>query len=215
MSHSCGHHHSTVFDGQDPSFRRALWLVITINALMFLLEIGAGHVAGSQALLADALDFLGDSLTYGLSLAVIGMAAAVRTRAALVKATSLVLMGGWVLLSTVYQVFILQTPEAFTMGVVAILALAANLLSVLLLYRWRNGDANIRSVWLCSRNDAIGNIAVMGAALGVFGTGTAWPDLAVAAVMSGLFLSSSLQIFRHALSELRGGHVGHNHAEDH
>lgn len=214
MSDHC-HHHEITFTGNDPVFRQALILVIMINAGMFFLEIGAGHWASSQALLADALDFFADALTYGLSLAVIGMSLAVRTRAARIKAFSLVLMGAYVLLSTVYQVFILAVPEAFVMGSVAIAALTANILSVALLYRWRDGDANIRSVWLCSRNDALGNIAVFAAALGVFGTGTAWPDLIVATIMAGLFLQSSMRIFRQARREMAHGIDADDHPHHH
>ena len=163
----------------------------------------AGHVAASQALQADALDFLGDTLTYGLSLAVIGMAPLVRARAALLKGISLSLMGLWVLGCTVWRVFVVGVPEAQIMGVIGILALAANVASVLLLMRYKDGDANVRSVWLCSRNDAIGNIAVVAAAAGVWGTGTGWPDLIVAALMATLFLTSSVQIIRQSRDEMR------------
>jgi len=190
------------FDGATPRYRRALWAVITINAAMFVIELIAGMTARSQALQADALDFLGDSLTYGLSLAVIGTSLRVRARAALFKGISLSLMGLWVFAATAYRVLVLGVPEAAVMGLVGFLALAANLASVLILMSYRNGDANVRSVWLCSRNDAIGNVAVMCAAAAVWMTGTAWPDLIVAAVMAGLFLYSSAQIIRHALGEL-------------
>jgi len=191
------------FDGLSPGFRRALWAVIAINAVMFAVEMTAGALAGSQALKADALDFLGDTLTYGMSLYVIGMALGVRATAALLKGLSLAAMGLWVLGATAYQVLVLGTPDAPVMGAVGFLALVANLASVLILVRYKDGDANVRSVWLCSRNDAIGNVAVMVAAGGVFLTGTAWPDLIVAALMAGLFLSSALQIVRQALDERR------------
>ena len=181
--------------------------MIAINASMFIVEMGAGALAGSQALQADALDFLGDSLTYGISLAVIGAALRVRAWAAFAKGLSLTLMGLWVFGSTAYHVLILGIPRAEIMGVVGFLALAANVASVLLLARYKDGDANVRSVWLCSRNDAIGNVAVMIAALGVWGTATKWPDLIVAAIMAGLFLWSSLQILRQSLRELRIGQV--------
>ena len=193
------------FDGASRRFRRVLWAVIAINATMFLVEITAGTLAGSQALQADALDFLGDSLTYGLSLFVIGMSLRARARAALVKGVSLGAMGLWVLGGTAYQVFVLGVPRAEIMGVVGLLALAANLASVGLLLRYREGDANVRSVWLCSRNDAIGNLAVMAAASGVWVTRTGWPDLIVAAIMAGLFLWSAAQITRQALQEYRHG----------
>lgn len=177
--------------------------MIAINAIMFGVEMGAGHMARSQALQADALDFLGDALTYGLSLAVIGASVRVRTNAALFKAVSLLLMGLWVMGSTVYRVFYVGVPEAQIMGVIGFLALAANLASVALLVRYKDGDANVRSVWLYSRNDAIGNVAVMLAAAGVWGTTSGWPDLLVAGIMGGLFLTSATQIFRQAVEERR------------
>ena len=190
-----------VFDEVDPRYKRGLWTVIGVNAAMFAAEMAAGQVAGSQALKADALDFLGDTVTYGLSLAVIGASLRVRAGAALFKGLSLSAMAIWVFGSTVYQTLILGVPAAEVMGVIGFLALAANLLSVFLLRHYKDGDANVRSVWLCSRNDAIGNVAVMAAALGVWGTSTAWPDLFVAAVMAGIFLSSSMQILRQAWAE--------------
>jgi Co/Zn/Cd efflux system component len=161
----------------------------------------SSNIAGSQALMADALDFLGDTLTYGLSLAVIGASLKIRASAALFKGVSLSLMALWVFGSTAYQVLVLGVPSAQIMGLIGLLALAANLASVGLLMRYKDGDANVRSVWLCSRNDAIGNVVVMVAALGVWGSGSAWPDLAVAAVMAGLFLTSSVTILRQAFAE--------------
>ena len=194
-----------VFEGLSADYRRRLWVVIAINAAMFLIEMGGGALAGSQALQADALDFLGDAATYGLSLAVIGASIQVRSRAALLKGASLTVMGLWVLGATAYHVLVLGVPRAEVMGVIGFLALAANVASVLILLRYKDGDANVRSVWLCSRNDAIGNVAVMIAALGVWGTATRWPDLIVAAIMAALFLYSSVQILRQALAELRSG----------
>ena len=194
-------HGNPQFDGMDPRYRRILWTVIAINGLMFLVEMAAGQFAGSQALKADALDFLADTLTYGISLAVIGQSLALRSTAALAKGVSLTVMGLWVLGSTAYQVIVLGVPEAEVMGVIGSLALAANLASVLLLMKYKDGDANVRSVWLCSRNDAIGNIAVLGASGAVWWTASAWPDLLVAAAIAGLFLTSSVQILRQAWSE--------------
>jgi len=192
------------FDGVSGEFKRALWLVIAINATMFGVEIAAGVLSGSKALQADALDFLGDTATYGLSLYVIGMSLRARATAALIKGISLAAMGAWVLGSTVHQLVVLDgPPQAQVMGVVGFLALAANLASVLLLRRFKDGDANVRSVWLCSRNDAIGNIAVMLAALGVWYSGTAWPDLIVAILMAGLFFWSAVQIIHQAVNERR------------
>ena len=194
-------HHEPKFDGASRGFRRALWAVIAINAGMFVVEMAAGGFSGSQALQADALDFLGDTLTYGISLFVLGMSLQVRSMAALAKGVSLAAMGLWVLGSTIYQFWILGVPDAQVMGAVGFMALVANLLSVVVLMRYKDGDANVRSVWLCSRNDAIGNVAVMIAASGVFVSGTAWPDLVVAGLMATLFLWSSIQIIRQAFAE--------------
>jgi len=210
MSGCCGH--DAKFDGVSDDYKQRLWVVIALNATMFAVEMTAGHYAKSQALQADALDFFGDALTYGISLAVIGASIRARTNAALAKGLSLLLMGLWVFGSTVYRVFYVGVPEAEIMGIVGFFALLTNLASVLLLVRYKDGDANVRSVWLCSRNDAIGNVAVMFAALGVWGTATGWPDLIVASIMATLFLSSSFQIVRQALAERREA-TTHNHAE--
>jgi cation diffusion facilitator family transporter len=215
MSAACGH--NAVFEGISADYQRRLWLVIAINAAMFAVEMIAGQLAGSQALQADALDFFADAMTYGITLAVIGASLKIRASAALAKGASLFLMGLWVFGSTAYRVIYLGVPEAGVMGAVGFLALVANLASVLALMRYKDGDANVRSVWLCSRNDAIGNVAVMAAALGVWGTATGWPDVIVASLMAALFLSSSWQILRQGLREFRRG-VGHlhevqNHAE--
>lgn len=196
----CGE--SVRFEGQSAAYRRALWAVILINAVMFGVEMTAGAFAGSQALQADALDFLGDTLTYGISLAVIGRGLRVRARVALFKGASLAAVGAWVLGATLYRTLVHGVPDEIVMGTVGLLACAANLASVLILLRYRNGDANVRSVWLCSRNDAIGNLAVVGAALAVGLTASAWPDLLVATIMAGLFLHSASRIIHQALAEL-------------
>ena len=196
------------FEGLSPRYRRVLLAVVAINAVMFAVEMTAGTLAGAQALKADALDFLGDTLTYAMTLWAIGRPLAVRATAALVKGASLGLMGLWVFGSTLWQVMVAGVPDAPVMGVVGALACAANLASVLLLLRYREGDANVRSVWLCSRNDAIGNLAVVAAAGAVALTGTAWPDLAVAAAMAGLFLWSSAQIMAQALAERAEARAG-------
>lgn len=194
--------HEVGFDGLSAGFRRALLVVIAINAAMFLVETSSGYFATSMALRADALDFLGDTVTYGITLLVIGQPLSRRAGAALFKGASLALMGLWVLAATVYQALILDQPNALVMGSVGFLALAANLTSVLLLLRWRDGDANVRSVWLCSRNDAIANVAVIMAAAGVFSTKSAIPDLIVAAIIAALFLYSSVKIVVQARREL-------------
>ncbi len=191
------------FDGSSPAYRRVLWIVIAINAVMFVVEMAAGAAAGSKALQADALDFLGDTLTYGISLYVIGRSVRMRATAALMKGVSLAMMGVGVFGWTIYQTFVLGVPDAIVMSGVAFLAFAANVVSALLLLKFRDGDSNVRSVWLCSRNDAIGNVAVIVAAGVVMLTGSAWPDLIVAAAMAALFLQSSMKIIRQATTELR------------
>ncbi|WP_072391585.1 cation transporter [Hyphomicrobium sp. CS1GBMeth3] len=200
---SCGCCGTPTFDGMDPAYIRVLWAVIALNASMFVVEMAAGQMAGSQALQADALDFLGDTLTYGISVAVIGRTLALRSAAALAKGISLLLMGVFVFGSTIYHVLILGLPRAEVMGAIGFLALAANLASVVLLMRYKDGDANVRSVWLCSRNDAVGNVAVMLAAVGVWATASAWPDLIVAGIMAALFVNSATQILLQAWREWR------------
>ncbi len=190
------------FDGISAGFRRALIVVIAVNAAMFVVETSSGFYAESMALRADALDFLGDTLTYAITLLVIGQPLRRRAAAAMLKGASLALMGLWVFAATLYQALVLEHPNALVMGSVGLLALAANLASVLLLLRWRDGDANVRSVWLCSRNDAIANVAVILAAAGVFSVGNAVPDLIVASIIASLFLYSSVKIVAQARREL-------------
>lgn len=204
--HDHGHHHGHAHDLPDgpvpPGYRRVLWIALFANALMFLVEIAAGVSAGSLSLLADAIDFFGDAVNYGLSVAVLAMGAAARAKAALFKALTMILFGLGVLGRAAWMAFHGETPEPLTMGLVGALAFAANLGVAVLLYAYREGDANMRSVWLCTRNDAIGNLAVLLAALGVFGTGTRWPDLLVAAVMAALALTAGLSVVRQARGEL-------------
>lgn len=187
----------------DPRWRRALWIALGVNAGMFAVEMAAGAAADSRALQADALDFLGDAANYAISLLVAGMALAWRARAALAKGLTLVGLGGWVMITAILAALGGAAPEPELMGVIGALALAANTGVAIMLYRFRTGDANMRSVWICSRNDAVGNIAVMAAALGVFGTGTAWPDLIVAAILALLGISGGIQIVQQARFELR------------
>ena len=188
-----------------PQWRRALWIAFAVNAGFFLAEMGAGLAAGSSSLQADALDFFGDTANYAISLGVAGMALAVRARAALVKGGTLIVFALWVLGSTTWHALHGTLPQAEIMGVVGVAALFANGGVALMLYRFRTGDANMRSVWICSRNDAVGNVAVVLAALGVFGTGTGWPDVIVAAIMGGLGLWGGWQIVQQARHELRVG----------
>ena len=201
MSGACCGHDPTPAAG--PRYRRALWIALAVNAAMFALETTAGLHAASVSLLADAIDFLGDAANYGVSLAVLGLGLAWRARAALLKGLAMGAFGVAVLGRAAWTVAAGTVPEPLTMGLVGALALAANVGVAALLYRWRDGDANMRSVWLCSRNDAIGNLAVLAAAGGVLGTGSAWPDLAVAATMGVLALTASWSVVRQARGELR------------
>jgi len=186
----------------DPRWRRALWIALVANAAMFIVEMVTGIAADSRSLQADALDFFGDAANYAISLSVAGMALAWRAKAALVKAATMLGFGIWVIGYAIYGLIVGADPEPATMGLVGTLALATNVIVALMLFRFREGDANMRSVWICSRNDAIGNIAVLGAALGVFGTGQAWPDLLVASIMAGLAFWGSIEVFGQARREL-------------
>jgi Co/Zn/Cd efflux system component len=190
----------------DGTWRRVLWAVLAINAGMFAIEGAAGILSGSVALQADALDFMGDAANYGISLYAVSRSLRWRSGAALAKAAGMGLVGTWVLGQALYRVFVVGVPSAFTMGTIGTMALLANLACAFLLFRFRRGDADMRSVWLCSRNDVLGNLAVLLAASGVFATGTAWPDLAVAILMSSLYLMASAQVMRQALAERRAGH---------
>jgi Co/Zn/Cd efflux system component len=187
----------------NPAWRRALWIALAVNAGFFVAEIAAGAAAGSAALQADALDFFGDAANYAISLGVASMALAWRARAATAKGGTLIAFALWVLGSTAWHAFHGTLPRAEVMGIVGVAALIANGGVALMLYRFRVGDANMRSVWICSRNDAVGNSAVMLAAMGVFGTGTGWPDVIVAAIMGGLGLWGGWQIVRQGRGELR------------
>ena len=188
-----------------PRYRKVLWAALVVNAVMFAVEIVGGWQSGSVSLLADAVDFAGDAANYGISLVVLAMGLTWRTRAALLKGLSMAGFGLFVFGRTIWVAFSGVTPEPLTMGAIGLLALLANGLVALMLYAFRDGDANMRSVWLCSRNDAIGNVAVMLAAAGVLGTGQGWPDFVVAAIMAGLGLSSGSSVIRQAVQELKQG----------
>ena len=189
--------------GNAAAYRRVLWAVLAINAMMFLVEIGAGLAAGSASLQADALDFLGDAANYAISLIVVGMALRYRATAALAKGATMGLFGLWVIGTVVWHAVHSTLPSAFTMGAVGFAALAANAASFGLLWAYRGGDANMRSAWICTRNDVLGNLAVLLAALGVFGTGTGWPDIVVATIMAALALQGAAIVVRQSLAELR------------
>src|SRR5215467_1502668 len=205
-AHCCEHHHRPD-PGADPArqaaYRRVLWAVLAINAVMFTVEIGAGLAAGSASLQADALDFLGDAANYAISLFVVGMALRHRATAALAKGGTMGVFGLWVIATVLWHAAHGTLPSAFTMGAVGLAALAANAASFGLLWAYRGGDANMRSAWICTRNDVLGNLAVLLAAAGVFGTGTGWPDVIVATIMAGLALQGAWIVARQSLSELR------------
>jgi Co/Zn/Cd efflux system component len=200
----CGDHHNE----PDPkrisaAYRRVLWAVLAVNAAMFAVEIGAGLHAGSASLQADALDFLGDAANYGISLSVVGMALRYRASAALVKGITMGLFGLWVLGVAMWHVYAGTMPKASTMGAIGFVALAANAVSFGLLWAYRGGDANMRSAWICTRNDVLGNVAVLLAAVGVFGAGSAWPDIIVASIMACLAIQGALLVIRHSVGELK------------
>jgi Co/Zn/Cd efflux system component len=188
---------------QDRAYQRVLWIALAINAGMFLFESGAGLAAGSVSLQADALDFLGDSANYGISLFVVGLALRYRALAALAKGATMGVFGLWVIGAMIWHAASGTVPHAVTMGAVGIAALVSNATVFALLWAYRSGDSNMHSVWICSRNDVLGNLAVLLAALGVFGTGTGWPDVIVAAIMAALALQGALVVTRNASSELR------------
>jgi Co/Zn/Cd efflux system component len=207
MGAKCCEHHHGLDPGGDPErqslYRRVLWAVFVINAGMFAVEIGAGLTAGSVSLQADALDFLGDAANYAISLFVVGMVLRYRAAAALAKGATMGLFGAWVIAITAWHAWHGTLPQAFTMGAIGAAALAANAASFGLLWTHRVGDANMRSAWICTRNDVLGNLAVLLAALGVFGTGSGWPDVIVAAIMAALALQGASIVVVRALAELR------------
>ena len=203
MSAHCCSHDPAASTAVDPRYRRALWVALVLNAFMFVVELGASWTSGSVSLMADSIDFFGDAANYGISLAVLAMAASTRSKAALFKAATMGLFGVFVLAKAIHNLQAGVTPEPVTMGAVGFAALAVNAGVAAMLFRFRSGDSNMKSVWICSRNDAIGNVAVMLAALGVFGIGSAWPDLLVAGVMGVLAMSGARTVLKQARKELR------------
>ncbi len=202
----------------NPGFRKVLWIALIANAAMFFIEVGASWSAGSVSLLGDSRDFGGDAANYALSLFVLGMALQTRAKAALLKGVSMGLYGLGVLGFAAYAAMHGEVPSYATMGVVGLMALSVNVGVAAIQYRYRNGDSNMRSVWLCSRNDAIGNLAVLGAALLVGVTQTAWPDLAVAALMATLGLTASFSVIKQARAEIRceaPAAASHSHGHSH
>jgi cation diffusion facilitator family transporter len=204
-AHCCNHDHEPPAK-PDPKYRRILWIALIVNASMFAIEIIFSLRSGSVALLADAIDFFGDAANYGLSIWVLAMSVQARAKAALIKAASMALFGIGILIHALWNLITGVLPDAQTMSLIGLLALCANVGVGILLFTYRNGDSNMRSVWLCTRNDALGNIAVIIAAIGVFGTGTAWPDLIVAVIMALLALTAAWQVMRQARLELQKPH---------
>jgi Co/Zn/Cd efflux system component len=202
MSGNCCNHDHEPPTRPDPKYRRILWIALIINGMMFAIEIIFSLQSGSVSLLADSIDFLGDAANYGISLWVLAMSVKARATASLFKAASMAVFGIGILAHAIWNAMTGVLPDAQTMSLVGLLALAANLGVAGLLYAYRNGDSNMRSVWLCTRNDALGNIAVIGAAIGVLGTGTAWPDLIVAIIMASLALTAARQVMTQARKEL-------------
>jgi Co/Zn/Cd efflux system component len=205
MAGGCCHHGEDQTGPRHGRYPKILWVALVINLSMFVVEIMFGLRGSSVSLLADSLDFLGDAANYGISLLVLGASLTARANASRIKAFSMGAFGVWVIGVTTWNLTSKVVPSVPTMGIVGLCALIANCVVALLLFTYRDGDSNMRSVWLCTRNDALGNVAVLLAALGVFGTGAGWPDLAVAAIMSMLALTSAFKIFRQADAESRAG----------
>lgn len=201
MACSCSHEPASI--KPNSKFRMALWIALWINLSMFLVELIGGAYAHSSALWADSLDFFGDAVNYGISLAVLGASLYWRATVALIKGLTMAAFGLVVMAKVIYAYLLGIPPEAITMGIIGAIALLANVITAVILYAFRDGDSNMKSVWLCSRNDAIGNVAVIFAAIGVFGTGSLWPDMIVAVIMASLGLTAGYQVVKQALQERR------------
>ncbi len=206
MSAGC-HNHDCEEANDSPVYRRVLWFCLISNAVMFVVQIIASYIANSVALMANSLDFLSDAANYGISIYVLGHTLRNKAKASIFKGVSLGLIGIWAAWKTLDQAFAPVLPEPLIMTLVSIVALAVNVWCAVLLYRFRAGDSNARSVWLCSRNDALGNIAVMFAAGGVFALGNVWPDVIIAAILAALAVSASWQILKQAKGELKADHT--------
>ena len=194
-------------DGLRERQTATLRFVLLVNAAMFVVELVSGLLAGSVALLADSLDMLGDALVYGFSLYVVARGPVWKARASITKAAVMGLFGLFVFGQLVYKLFFPQLPMAETMGAIGALALAANGVCFALLWRHRAEDINMRSVWLCSRNDLIANAAVLLAALAVRITLSSWPDITIGALICAMFLRSAFLVAREARAELKLNHV--------
>jgi Co/Zn/Cd efflux system component len=188
--------------GVSAEYRKVLWICLIANAVMFVVQMIASYAAHSVSLLANSADFLSDAANYGISLYVLDQSLRQRAKASLFKGISLGLVGLWVAFETLHHALQPEMPEPLIMAVISVVALAANVGCAVLLYKYRGGDSNRESVWICSRNDAIGNIAVMIAAAGVFASSTIWPDIIVAAILGWLAVSGSWRIIKLAKKEL-------------
>lgn len=198
---SCSH--DTHNKQLSPRYKKALWIALGLNLAMFIIEIMAGINSGSVSLLSDSLDFFGDSANYAISLIVLPMALSYRAKASLLKGATMGGFGLFILATTLYRLWYGEVPSHSQMSLVGALALLANVTAAWLLYRFRDGDSNMTSVWLCSRNDAIGNVAVIGAGIAVYFTSSRYPDLVVAFIMAALALSAGVAIIKQALGELK------------
>ncbi len=204
MKECCSHDHShdLKFDPKNIAFKKVLWIALILNLSMFFVEVIFGVLSHSLSLRADAIDFLGDSASYFISLFVINSAVTTKAKVSMGKALFMIVFGGWILVEAAMRFFSHQVPESFTMSWVGAMALIVNGICAYLLFKFKDGDSNMQSVWLCSRNDAIGNLGVMLASLGVFWWGTQWPDLVVAILMASLAVQSGFQVLRSARNEL-------------
>lgn len=203
MMSDCGCEADTARAGVDPAYRRALWIVVLLNLGFGVIELAGGYLAGSQALKADSLDFIGDGSITLVGLLALGWAAAARSRTALIQGLFLATLGLGVIGTAIWRAFNAIPPEADLMGGIGVVALVVNIMAALVLARFRDqGDATARAIWLFSRNDALANVAVIIAAGLVAWTGEAWPDLVVAGVIALLFLHSAYDIVRDAIGEM-------------
>lgn len=211
MSANCHHQHVDQQQTDDPRYRKILWIALVVNAVMFVVEITAGFSAQSASLLADAIDFGGDAANYGLSIWALSMATVWRARTAWIKGASMLVFGLFVLGKALWLAVSASVPQAEVMGAIGVLALVANVGVAVLLYAYRDGDANMQSVWLCTRNDAIGNLAVIVAAVVVWLTGTGWSDVFVAILMGGLAGQSGARVIKMANQEIRSAATAPKH----
>lgn len=184
-------------------YRKVLWVCLVANAVMFIAQMVASYAAHSVSLLANSADFFSDAANYGISLYVLNLSLRQKAKASLFKGISLGIVGLWVAFEALHHAMQPELPKPLLMMVISIVALAVNIGCAMLLYKYRGGDSNRESVWICSRNDAIGNVAVMIAAVGVFASSTIWPDIIVAAILGWLAISGAWKIINSSKRELK------------